>query len=59
MTAGPLASLLLGDDAADRLVASSKGQVIGLQRFRADVAAAAARLAAIGCSRGLVACNDA
>jgi len=59
MTAGPLASLLLGDAAAERPVASSKGQVIRLQRFRADVAAAAARLAAIGCSRGLVACNDA
>ena len=59
MTAGPLASLLLGDGAADRPLASSKGQVIRLQRFRADVAAAAARLAALGCSRGLVACDDA
>jgi acyl-coenzyme A synthetase/AMP-(fatty) acid ligase len=59
MTAGPLASLLLGDDTADRPVASSKGHVIRLQRFRADVAATAARLAAIGCSRGLVACDDA
>lgn len=59
MTSGPLASILLDDAAADRPVASSDGQVIGLQRFRADVAAAAARLAAIGCSHGLVACDDA
>jgi acyl-coenzyme A synthetase/AMP-(fatty) acid ligase len=59
MTAGPLASLLLGDDAADRPIALSEGHVIRLQRFRADVAAAAARLTAIGCRRGLVACDDA
>src|SRR4029453_7386483 len=59
MTAGPLASLLLGDDTADRPVASSKGHVIRLQRFRADGGGTAARLATIGCSRGLVACDDA
>jgi acyl-coenzyme A synthetase/AMP-(fatty) acid ligase len=59
MMDGPLASLLLGDGAADRPVASSRGQVIRLQRFRSDVAAAAARLATIDCRRGLVACEDA
>jgi acyl-coenzyme A synthetase/AMP-(fatty) acid ligase len=59
MTAGPLASLLLRAGTADRPVASSRGQVIRLQRFRSDVAATASRLATIGCRRGLVACEDA
>lgn len=59
MTAGPLAALLLDDAAADRPISSSGGHVIDLRRFRADVTFAAARLAAIGCRRGLVACNDA
>src|SRR5258708_254548 len=58
MSAGPLPALLL-DEAADRPVACSGGHVIDLRRFRADVAAAAARLAAVGCRRGLVACDDA
>jgi acyl-coenzyme A synthetase/AMP-(fatty) acid ligase len=59
MTAGALATLLLDEAAADRPVASSGGHIIDLRRFRADVSAAAARLAAVGCRRGLVACDDA
>jgi acyl-coenzyme A synthetase/AMP-(fatty) acid ligase len=59
MTAGPLATLLLDEAAADRPVASSGGHIIDLRRFRADVSAAAARLVAVGCRRGLVACDDA
>jgi acyl-coenzyme A synthetase/AMP-(fatty) acid ligase len=58
MSAGPLAALLL-DEAADRPVAFSGGHVVDLRRFRADVAAAVAGLAAVGCRRGLVACDDA
>jgi acyl-coenzyme A synthetase/AMP-(fatty) acid ligase len=59
MSAGPLAGLLLDEATADRPVAISGGQVIALRRFRADVAATAARLAAAGCRSGLVACDDA
>jgi acyl-coenzyme A synthetase/AMP-(fatty) acid ligase len=59
MTAGRLAALLLDEAAADRPVASSGGHIIDLRRFRADVAVAATRLAAVGCRRGLVACDDA
>ena len=59
MTAGPLSALLLDDSTQHRPVAASGGHVIDLSRFRADVAAAAARLAAAGCRRGLVVCDDA
>jgi len=59
MTAGPLSALLLDDSAQGRPVAASGGRVIDLGRFRADVAAAAAQLAAVGCRRGLVVCDDA
>ncbi|CAN5922244.1 AMP-binding protein [soil metagenome] len=59
MIAGPLATLLLGARRADRPIASCHGEVVTLQRFRADVAAAAAQLEAAGCRRGLVACDDA
>jgi acyl-coenzyme A synthetase/AMP-(fatty) acid ligase len=59
MTAGPLTSLLVDDAAADRPVASSGGRIIDLRRFRADVVAASRRMAALGCRRGLVACDDA
>ena len=53
MSAGPLAGLLLDEATADRPVAISDGHVIALRRFRADVAATAARLAAAGCRSGL------
>ena len=59
MSVGPLAGLLLDEATADRPVAISGGHVIALRRFRADVAATAARLAAAGCRSGLVACDDA
>jgi acyl-coenzyme A synthetase/AMP-(fatty) acid ligase len=59
MTGGPLAGLLLDEAAADGPVAISGGHVIALRRFRADVSAAAARLAVAGCRSGLVACDDA
>jgi acyl-coenzyme A synthetase/AMP-(fatty) acid ligase len=58
MTAGLLASLLF-DGNAESSVASRDGHSIGLARFRADVAAATARLAVISCRRGLVVCDDA
>lgn len=59
MTAGPLASLLLDEDAADRPFALSGGCLIGLHRFRRDVAALSARVVAARCRRGLVVCEDA
>lgn len=59
MTTGPLASLLLDSASEGRPVASSGGRIIDFGRFRADVTAASRQMAAIGCSRGLVACDDA
>ena len=59
MSGGPLSTLLLDDTVANRPVASSGGGIVDLHRFRADVAAASGRLAALGCRRGLVACDDA
>jgi acyl-coenzyme A synthetase/AMP-(fatty) acid ligase len=55
---GPLAGLLTSDPEAEWTIACSGGEKIGRQRFRADVGAAAARLQALGCRRGLVACDD-
>lgn len=57
--AGSLVTLLARDQAVDRPIAVSGGETIGLHRFRADVAATAARLSAMGYRRGLVACRDA
>lgn len=59
MTAGPLASLLHAEDAADRPFAFSGGGLIALHRFRRDVVALSARVVAACCRRGLVVSNDA
>lgn len=59
MITASLATLLVDDGPAGRPIASSKGETVTLSRFRADVATAVNRLAAAGCRRGLVACDDA
>ena len=58
MTAIPLSRLLSDHGGGDRLVAWNGESVVPFARFRADVAANAARLAAAGCKRATLACGD-
>jgi hypothetical protein len=59
MTAGRLSNLFHSGRPAAMPIAETGGEVIGLARFQADVAANAARIAATGCRRGLLATRDA
>ena len=59
MMAGRLSNLFQDSRPAGMPVAETGGEVIGFARFHADVAANAARIAATGCRRGLLATRDA
>jgi acyl-coenzyme A synthetase/AMP-(fatty) acid ligase len=59
MMAGPLSNLFQTGRPDAMPIAESGGEAIGFARFQADVAANAARIAATGCRRGLLATRDA
>jgi hypothetical protein len=59
MMAGRLSNLFQDGRPAGMPVAETGGEVIGFARFHADVVANAARIAATGCRRGLLATRDA
>ncbi len=59
MIAGPLASLLLDEDAADRPLPSARAPSSAFIGFAATSSALSARAIAAGCRRGLVVADDA